>query len=56
MSILLKSVAIPALILLALLGVCAAWAIVWFLLPELRPAMRDAARGLTARLRVRQAR
>jgi hypothetical protein len=56
MSIVLKSLAIPALILLALVGVCAAWAVVWFLLPELRPAMRDAARGLLGRLSVPHAR
>ncbi len=53
MSVLLKSITIPLLLAIALIGGLAAWTIVWFLLPELRPAMGNCVKSMLSRIRRR---
>ena len=53
--VVLKTLAIPALAVLALIGLLVAVAFLWFLLPELRPALRKGASRLATSLRPRSA-
>lgn len=51
MAIVIKTLGIPALILLSILGLGAAFIALWLLLPELRPTLRSVARGVISPLR-----
>lgn len=55
MTFLLKTLGIPALVIVSIVGLAAAIAIAWLLLPEIRPTLRSALRHATAPLRHRRA-